>query len=263
MKQGIASVISNSEVMPAVDEVMPSIHLMWLDSPEIAAEARPGQFVMVRCGGESLLRRPLSVHQVDGGKIALLFTVVGKGTRWLSQCRVGDDIDILEPRGNVFSIHPNSHNLLLVAGGMGIAPLFFLAEEASKEGYSITVLIGIRTAMVYLKRSSAIKGKFIITTEDGTDGQQGIVTDLLPDYADRADQIFACGPVPMYRNMADNYPQLKSKSIQVSLEARMGCGFGVCYGCTVRTKDGLKQVCKDGPVFELKDIIWDELAFID
>ena len=150
-----------------------------------------------------------------------------------------------------------------MAGGMGIAPLFFLAEEASKEGYSITVLIGIRTAMVYLKRSSAIKGKFIITTEDGTDGQQGIVTDLLPDYADRADQIFACGPVPMYRNMADNYPQLKSKSIQVSLEARMGCGFGVCYGCTVRTKDGLKQVCKDGPVFELKDIIWDELAFID
>jgi len=261
LKQVIAPVISNSEVMPAVDEVMPSIHLMWLESPQIAATAQPGQFVMVHCGKERLLRRPLSVHQLaDRAKLALLFTKVGKGTAWLSQCRVGDDIDILGPLGNGFSIHPNSHNLLLVAGGMGIAPLFFLAEEASKEGYSITVLIGIRTAMVYLKRLSAIKGKFIITTEDGTDGQQGIVTNLIPNYVDRVDQIFACGPVGMYRAMAQ-MPELRNKPVQISLEVRMGCGRGVCYGCTVKTKSGLKQVCTDGPVFDLDDILWDELDF--
>jgi len=248
--------------MPAVDEVMPSIHLMWLESSQIAATAQPGQFVMVCCGGGSVLPRPLSIHQLaDRAKLALLFTKVGKGTHWLSQCRVSDDIDILGPLGNGFSIHPNSHNLLLVAGGMGIAPLFFLAEEASKEGYSITVLIGMRTAMVYLKRPSAIKGKFIITTEDGTDGQQGIVTNLIPKYVDRADQIFACGPAGMYQAMA-KMPELRSKPVQISLEVRMGCGRGVCYGCTVKTKSGLKQVCTDGPVFDLDDILWDELDFL-
>ncbi len=251
MKQVIAPVISNSEVMP-------DTHLIWLESPQIAAIARPGQFVMVCCGGESVLPRPLSIHQRDGNKIALLFAVVGKGTAWLSHRKAGNNVNMFGPLGNGFSIHPNSHNLLLVAGGIGIAPLFFLAEKASKEGYSITVLIGIRTAMVYLKRPSAIKGKFIITTEDGTDGQQGIITNLIPKYVDRADQIFACGPVGMYQAMA-KMPELRNKPVQISLEVGMGCGRGVCYGCTVKTESGLKQVCTDGPVFNLEDVLWDEL----
>ena len=155
MKQVIAPVISNHAVMPGVC-------LTWFEAPEIAQLAKPGQFVMVHCGRERVLPRPLSIHQRDGSKIALLFTVVGKGTAWLSHRKAGNNVNMFGPLGNGFSIHPNSHNLLLVAGGMGIAPLFFLAEKASKEGYSITVLIGIRTAMVYLKRPSAIKGKFII-----------------------------------------------------------------------------------------------------
>jgi dihydroorotate dehydrogenase electron transfer subunit len=98
------------------------------------------------------------------------------------------------------------------------------------------------------------------TTDDGTTSKKGYVTDLLPEYIDRADQIFACGPSPMYRAMA-KMPELKGKSVQISLEVRMGCGFGLCYGCTVKTKAGLKQVCKDGPVFELGEILWDE--FVD
>jgi dihydroorotate dehydrogenase electron transfer subunit len=101
----------------------------------------------------------------------------------------------------------------------------------------------------------------IYITEDATSVRPGRVIVLVPDYADWADQIFACGPLPMYRNLAENFPQLKDKPVQVSLEMRMGCGFGVCYGCTVKTKSGLKQVCKDGPVFELSDIIdWEELS---
>jgi len=256
VKQVAATIISN-------DEVMPNIHLIWLESPQIAATAQPGQFIMVHCGKECLLHRPLSIHQLaNKTKLALLFTKVGKGTRWLSQCQVGNNIDILGPLGNGFSIHPTSHNLLLIAGGIGIAPLFFMAEEASKKGYSITVLIGIRTAMVYLKRPSAITGKFIITTEDGTDGQQGIVTNLVPEYVDWADQVFVSGPMPMYRDMALKKRELglEGKPVQISLEMRMGCGRGVCYACTMRTKNGLKQVCQDGPIFDLDDIIWDELA---
>ncbi|GAF71648.1 unnamed protein product, partial [marine sediment metagenome] len=122
MKQVVAPVISNSEVMPGV-------YLIWSESPQIASIAQPGQFVMVRCGEDTLLCRPLSVHQLDGNKLALLFTVMGKGTHWLSQRKVGDSIDLFGSLGNGFLIYPASHNLLLVAGGVGIAPLHFLAQQ--------------------------------------------------------------------------------------------------------------------------------------
>ena len=254
LKQGFAPVIANTEVMPGV-------HLIWLESPQIASEAQPGQFVMVRCGEETLLRRPLSIHQRDSNKIALLFAVVGKGTAWLSQRKTGDNIDIFGPLGNGYSIHPTSHNLLLVAGGIGIAPLGFLAQKAVGQGCSVRLLLGASTAsQLYPKHLLPAEAELIIATEDGTDGQQGIVTNLIPKYVDRADQIFACGPVGMYQAMA-KMPELRNKPVQISLEVRMGCGLGVCYGCTVKTKSGLKQVCADGPVFDLEDIIWDEINY--
>ena len=260
MKQELASIISN-------DEVMPGVYLTWLESPLIASEAQPGQFVMVHCGKECLLRRPLSIHQLTNKtKLALLFTKVGKGTQWLAQCQAGDNIDILGPLGNGYVINPQSRNLLLLAGGMGIAPLYSLASSASKKGYSIKILLGARTAtQLYLKtyQDQPIKAEFILVTEDGTGGKKGVLTDFLPDFTGWADQIFACGPMPMYRDMALKKQELKleRKPVQVSLEVRMGCGRGVCYGCTVKTKNGLKQVCKDGPVFELDDILWDELNY--
>ena len=254
MKQTLAPVISNSEVMPGT-------HLIWLESPQVATAAIPGQFVMVSCGEDALLRRPLSVHQTDGGNIALLFTRIGKGTRWLSQRQTGDTVDIFGPLGNGYTVYPDSKNLLLVAGGIGIAPLCFLAQQASNQGCSIKLLLGGRTAAQLYPNDLMPNGIDVIyTTEDATLGMPGRVTILVPDYSDQADQIFACGPLPMYRNLAENFPQLKNKPVQISLEIRMGCGFGVCYGCTVKTKSGLKQVCKDGPVFELSDIInWEEL----
>ncbi len=259
MKQGFAPIISNTEVMPGV-------YLIWLECPQIATEAQPGQFVMVHCGEETLLRRPLSIHQLakqltPPTKLAFLFTVVGKGTYWLSQRQAGNNIDLLGPLGNGYSIHPASHNLLLVAGGIGIAPLCFLAQQASKQGRSIKLLLGGRTA-AQLYPSDLMPGgiDIIYTTEDATFGRRGRVTVLVPDYFDWADQIFACGPLPMYLNLAENFPQLK-KPVQISLEVKMGCGRGVCYGCTVKTKRGLKQVCKDGPVFDFEDILWDKLVY--
>ena len=258
MIQELASVTANSEPVP-------NARLIRLEAPKIAHQARPGQFVMVRCGekGEYQLRRPLSVHRREGNQIALLFNMVGGGTQWLAQRQPRDKLDLLGPLGNGFTIHPTSQNLLLVAGGMGIAPLVFLAEEAVKHGKEVTLLYGAPTAaQLYPYMPDGLE--VIYATEDETMGRHGKIVAFSPDFFDWADQIFACGPLPMYRNMANNYPQLQQsgKSTQISLEVRMGCGLGVCYGCTVKTKRGLKQVCQDGPIFDLDDILWEELADI-
>lgn len=250
---------------------MPGVYLIWLDSPPIASIAQPGQFVMVRCGEglEYQLRRPLSIHQLTNqstshAQLALLFNVVGKGTLWLSQCQAGDNIDLLGPLGNGYSIHPTSHNLLLVAGGIGIAPLRFLGEHALNQGCSVTLLLGAATAaQLYPQHLLPSEVTLIMTTEDGTAGKKGMITDFLSDFIGWADQVFGCGPISMYQTMAAGKQQLpKTKPVQISLEVRMGCGLGVCYGCTVRTKSGLWQVCKDGPIFDLDDILWNELADI-
>jgi dihydroorotate dehydrogenase electron transfer subunit len=262
MKQAFAPVISNIEVMPGT-------HLVWLESFPIATAARPGQFVMVRCGEETRLRRPLSFHQVDGGKLALLFTIVGKGTLWLSQCKTGDKVDIFGPLGNGYTIYPDSKNLLLVAGGIGIAPLRSLCDVADRQKIKVTLIMGARSA-AYLMPISAPAGLFnegvmpsninvVNATDDGSEGFKGLATDLIAAYIDHADQIFACGPVDMYRTMAQ-MPELRNKPVQLSLEIMMGCGVGVCYSCTIKTKSGLKQVCKDGPVFEMGEIRWEEFG---
>jgi len=258
LKQVSAIVISNSEVMP-------DVYLIWLESPQIASIAQPGQFVMVRCGEESLLRRPLGVHRLDKAKMALLFSVVGKGTYWLAQRQAGDTVDLLGPMGNGFSVHPDSHNLLLVAGGIGIAPLRFLIDKTLEQGKEVTLLLGAQTSShLYPESLLPPDIRLAKTTEDGSAGEKGMITDSFRGFISFtvADQIFACGPAPMYRAMAAQKQRLlAAKSVQVSLEMRMGCGLGTCYGCTLRTKHGLKQVCKDGPVFELDDIFWDDPAF--
>ena len=258
-------IIGSGPIISTV-EVMPGTYLLWLEAPPVAASAGPGQFVMVRCGGDTTLPRPLSVHRVDGDPLALLFNVVGKGTRWLSQREKGDTLDIFGPLGNGYRIDPAAKNLLLVAGGMGIAPLVFLADAAAGEGKKVTLITGARSADCLLPISSP-RGLFnkgvlpasinvVNATDDGSEGFKGPATDLIPAYLEGVDQLFACGPVEMYKTMAQ-MPELKGKPVQLSLEIMMGCGLGVCYGCTIKTKSGLKQVCKDGPVFDIGDIMWE------
>ena len=253
MRPILAPIISNEEIMPGV-------YLMWADAPPIASSARPGQFVMVRaCGDcERLLRRPLSIHRVRAdGRIALLYEIIGKGTEWLSLRTAGETVDLLGPLGNGFRVESN--NLLLVAGGCGIAPLVFLADTALDEGRDVAMLIGANTAKrIYPQQLLSEDLQAEMFTEDGSSGKRGLCTDPLSNdeksLACDADQIFACGPADMYMEMA-KIDWLKGKPVQVSLEARMGCGFGVCFGCTIETRQGLKRVCKDGPVFELSDLI--------
>lgn len=250
-----------SAIVRDISEVATGVYLMWLEEPDIAAAARPGQFVMVRCGDDLLLRRPMGVHQVSKNRLAFLFNIVGKGTTWLAQRRVGDVLDILGPLGNGFSIDPAAKNLLLVAGGVGIAPLCFLAQQAVDNGLSVTLLMGASTgACLYPGRLLSPKIGLALTTDDGSSGHKSFVTDLLPEYADWADQVFACGPLPMYLDMYRRRESLlKQKPVQVSLEVRMGCGLGICYGCTVKTKHGLKEVCQEGPVFNLDDVLWEDV----
>jgi dihydroorotate dehydrogenase electron transfer subunit len=236
---------------------MPGVHLIRLECPQITSAAIPGQFIMVRCGEETILRRPLSIHQVDRDKnvLTLLLKVAGRGTGWLSRRQSGDTLDLLGPLGNGFVIDHAARNLLMVAGGIGIAPLIFLAQEAANDGHSVNLLHGAPTApQLYPVDLIPHNVELITATEDGTACKKGMITDILPDYAGWADQIFACGPAAMYNTLAAQ-PSLQEKRVQISLEERMGCGLGVCYGCTIKTKDGLRQVCKDGPVFALDDII--------
>ena len=235
---------------------------MCLEAAGIAAAARPGQFVMVSCGQELTLRRPLSIHQVaNSGQLHLLFSIVAKGTSWLSHRQEGETLDLLGPLGNGFSIEPASRNLLLVAGGIGIAPLAFFAQQALSEAKSVTLLLGARTDTgLYPQRLLPGGVETVVATEDGSTGTKGMITDILPDYVDWADQIYACGPLAMYQTIATNNQKRRvRKPVQISLEVRMGCGLGACYGCSIRTRRGMKQVCLDGPVFNLDEIIWQEV----
>ncbi len=265
LKQVVATVISNEKLWGEFSsqghQKYAGTWLMRLNCPEMTSEAKPGQFVMVVCGEECLLPRPFSIHQVDDNGIALFYAVLedGRGTNWLSQRKAQDSVGLLGPLGNGFSINPDSNSLLLVAGGNGLAPLYFLAQEALKKRCSVTLLYGTADKS---RCSIPSQIKLASATEDGTVGYRGKITDLLPQYIDWVDQVFACGPLSMYKEMYSKREELlKDKPTQISLEVRMGCGLGVCYGCTVKTRKGLKQICKDGPVFALDDILWDELSY--
>ncbi len=265
MKQVQASVISNVSFFPgamhALDRRISDVRLMWLECPDIAEETRPGQFVMVRCG-DLTLPRPLSVHQIKNDSIALFFAVLtdGKGTQWLAERRPDDKVQIFGPLGDGFRIAASARSLLLIAGGMGIAPLYFLAQDALSKRLKVTLLLGARTGKLLYPRHLLPPGiDMYPATDDGSSGQRGMVTSLIAGHVEDSDQVFTCGPTAMYRQMAEHRQPfgLGGKPVQVSLEAAMGCGHGVCYGCTIKTRRGLRQVCKDGPVFELDDILWD------
>ncbi len=235
--------------------------LIRLRCPNIAREAKPGQFIMVRCGPETTLPRPFSIHQVDGDHLSLFYAVRegGRGTTWLAGQKAGASVPIFGPLGNGFAIDPQAQNLLLVAGGTGIAPLYFLAEHAVKNKLKVTLLYGTVDKNRYPAPGEI---ELVAATEDGSVGEKGLITDFLPRFIESADQVFACGPMLMLRDMFNRQRELKleGRPVQISLEVRMGCGVGVCYGCTVKTKNGLKQVCKDGPIFDLNEILWNELG---
>ncbi|MFH0827077.1 MAG: dihydroorotate dehydrogenase electron transfer subunit [Candidatus Omnitrophota bacterium] len=251
-----------------------------LEAPRIALKASPGQFVNVRVvdSVEPLLRRPFGIHRVQGKAIEILYEVLGKGTEILSLKKAGEYLDVIGPLGNGFNYElrtpplnltaqgGGSEEFILVAGGMGVAPLIFLAEklrsaQSSKFKVQSMVLIGAKTKNQILceKEFKQLGFTVLVSTDDGSKGFKGKVTGLLKrqlrtmDYELRT--IFACGPRPMLKEVV-LFSRQKRIPAQVSLEEHMACGMGACLGCVVNTRVGFKRVCKEGPVFKAEEIIW-------
>lgn len=253
-------------------EVLPGTFLLRLRAPDLAHGGRPGQFVMVRCAEEGsydpLLRRPLALHRIDPaqGQVDLLVRVVGRGTAWLAVRGVGDLLDVFGPLGQGFSLDRRTHNLLLVAGGIGIAPLLAAAEEGLAKGCAVTLVLGARTqGELYPPGLIPPLVEVHVATDDGSCGRHCLATDVLSDpelgLLSWADQLLACGPRPMLAALAKavRAGRLRSRAgfAQVSLEEFMACGVGVCLGCVVRTRKGQQRVCQEGPVFDVRDIVWE------
>ena len=249
----------------STEKLTGDIYRFTMKAPDMAADSRPGQFVMVRAGEglDPLLRRPFSIHQVAaGGLLQILFKVIGKGTQTLAGLQPGQSMDMLGPLGRGFRYN-TEHRHYLVGGGVGIAPLLFLARQLLKrnEAAAIKVLLGARTGdeiAVLVKDFKSMGLAVQAATEDGSLGRQGLVTDLMaPMPGDNPAMVYACGPYPMLRAVV-GLSREKGWACQVSLETIMACGLAACLGCAVQRADmnGYVHVCKDGPVFDADDVAW-------
>ena len=222
----------------------------------------PGQFVNVLTDNANavFLRRPFSIYQVDykQNTIQLLIKVVGEGTKYLSKCVVGESINVIFPLGIGFTIPEKKSKVLLVGGGVGVAALMILASELYKSGHLVDILLGARSADSLIELDAFSRyGLVHTTTEDGSFGMKGFVTThpIWAEKIDSFDKIYCCGPEPMMKAVA-GLADLANKDCEVSLENSMACGYGVCLCCVTKTSEGHKCVCSDGPVFNSKELIW-------
>jgi dihydroorotate dehydrogenase electron transfer subunit len=279
-------------------EILPDQWLQAFHAPALTVGSRAGQFVHIRPGDFSglILRRPFSFNTVDraNGTITIHYRAVGRGTDWFTRLRPGDRVDMLGPLGQPFEVDPRSRHLLLIAGGLGIAGVRMLADDALRAGREVTLLFGAASAAeVYPSNLLPDEVEYIVATDDGSLGHAGYVTDLLPDYEGWADQAFACGPVPMLaalarlaagrsarlgvaslgrkpgrgsgrpgrsaRTASPGSAAARRKSfLQVSMEQNMGCAVGACLGCVVMDASGAPQrVCREGPVFASDELDWE------
>ncbi len=232
-------------------------------SAAIVRFAQPGQFVNIRISdtGGPLLRRPVSIHGVKSGRVKIIYEVVGTGTRMLSAKKPGESLDLIGPLGRGFDYtcvkKPAAGKYILVAGGMGVAPLVFLAEKLKSR--KPVVLIGARSKdkIICCQEFKSLGCLVRVATDDGSLGFKGKVTELLKEIlqGEKIAGVFSCGPHPMLKAVARIAGENKICA-QLSLEEHMACGIGACLGCVVATRHGYRSVCKDGPVFFSEELIW-------
>jgi len=233
------------------------------ESAAITKNASSGQFVNIRVqdGVQPLLRRPISIHAVGGKKIKIIYEVLGPGTQILSERKKGDFLDVIGPLGKGFDCRktnkPVEAKNILIAGGIGVAPLVFLAQKLKST--KPVVLIGAKTKkqILCVDEFIALGCKPRLATDDGSIGFKGKATDLLKTVLEqtKALALFSCGPKPMLKTIA-RIAEEKKINAQLSLEEHMACGIGACLGCVVLTKSGYQSVCQDGPVFSGRELIW-------
>ncbi len=248
--------------------VAPGIFELTLLAPHAAEQARPGQFLMVKPNSQNqpFLGRPMGIFDVDKekGSVTILFEVHGGGTRLLSEVKKGDKLPLLAPLGNGFPLAEAGRRALVIGGGIGVAPLYPLLLELKARGVYTEILLGAQTAerLLALDRLCKLDMAISIFTDDGSMGTKGYITTGLDKLIEEAriDIVYCCGPTPLMRGVAKICREA-GVECQVSLEERMGCGFGICVGCVVdhRAADGTiskKRVCYDGPVFEGKEVFW-------
>jgi dihydroorotate dehydrogenase electron transfer subunit len=277
-----AELLDSSEFLPG--QWLQTYHAPWL-----AAGTQAGQFVHVRTPDYSglVLRRPFSINTFDRSKgvITIHFRLTGVGTAWLARMQPTENAEMLGPLGRGFEVDPRSRHLLLVAGGLGMAGVRALADEALAAGRNVVLLFGAASASeVYPSSLLPDEVEYVVSTDDGSFGHHGLVTDLLPRFEAWADQCFACGPQPMLAALAQlaagrqarlgvarlgprrgkgkKMAPLGSRQarrrawLQVSMEQNMGCAVGACLGCVVMGVDGPQRVCREGPVFAAEEIVW-------
>lgn len=219
-----------------------------------------GKFVNISLPG-LFLRRPISICDLSGGELTLVYKVVGKGTGDMAQMQPGETLDLLTGLGNGFDVSACRKEALLLGGGVGTAPLVFLARELVAIGKRVTALLGFNKAseIMLADELRSLGATVFIATLDGSQGTRGFVTDILKEKAGTGNPItfdcfYACGPMPMLKALCSAI----DAPGEVSLEERMGCGFGICYGCSCHTTAGPRRVCADGPVFKKEELIWQQ-----
>ena len=270
-------------------EFLPGQWLQRYRAPSLASGAQAGQFVHVRTPDYSglVLRRPFSINTYDraAGEITVHFRVTGVGTEWIARTQPGESLEMLGPLGRPFERDQRTRHVLLVAGGLGMAGVRSMADEALAQGCDVTVLFGAASAAhVYPSSLLPDEVEYVVATDDGSFGHKGFVTELIPQFEAWADQCFACGPQPMLaalarlaagrrqrlgvarlgakRSTTRNAPlgsaQARRRAwLQVSMEQNMGCAVGACLGCVVMGVDGPQRVCREGPVFAAEEINWE------
>jgi len=237
-------------------------HLLQLQAPDQLEKIYPGQFANIQVDHSQsvFLRRPFSIHAVDyqNNIISILIKGIGEGTRSLSQSPVESYLSVIFPLGNGFSLPAVNEKVLLVGGGCGVAPLLHLAQVLNQNSNDVFILLGAKAAADLVELDQYTRyGKLFTTTEDGSHGEKGFVTDhsLFGKELSQFGKIYCCGPEPMMRAVAAKAKQ-SSVDCEVSLENTMACGFGVCLCCVTETIQGHKCVCTDGPVFNINQLKW-------
>ena len=244
MKQEILTIMENVPVTNCV-------YRMRLEGAELEAQ-KPGGFVNIRLDG-LFLRRPISVFDSVPGSLTILYKVVGKGTEQMSGMKAGETLDVLTGLGNGYDLTRTGDHPLLLGGGVGVPPLYLLAKQLIAAGKKVSAVLGFNTAAEVFGEAEfkALGCDVTVTTADGSYGVKGFVTDALPtEYS----YFYTCGPEPMLKAV---YRAAKTSG-QFSFEERMGCGFGACMGCSCKTITGYKRICREGPVLEKEEIIWDK-----
>lgn len=219
---------------------------------DVSAIERPGQFADLRLEG-FFLRRPFSVCDWDEESFTVLYELSGRGTEWMRRLPCGTEVDVLTGLGNGFSLARGGEEPLLIGGGSGVSPLYALARELLRRGAHPTAILGFWSAdeVFYADEFQALGVETIVTTVDGSHGVRGFVTAAM----DRPHTgFYACGPTAMLQAVC----HASDRPGQLSFDRRMGCGFGACMGCTVQTASGPRRVCKDGPVFDREEVLWED-----